>query len=69
MLIQRKTVVLSASCLHVFQKSACMVDGIPEESLAGPLVVGRGKETFMVSAGTEMGWERGQRTLPLIRLL
>jgi len=46
-----------------------MVDGFPEESLAGPLVVGRGKETFMVSTGTETGWDRGHRTSPPIRLL
>jgi hypothetical protein len=67
--MQRKTNALSPSCLHVFQKSACMVDGFPEESLAGPLVVGRGKETFMVSTGTETGWDRGHRTSPPIRLL
>jgi len=46
-----------------------MVDGRPEESLTKPLLVGMGKVTFIVSTGTEMGWELGHRTLPSIRLL
>jgi hypothetical protein len=54
---------------QALKKSACMVDGRPEEMLTGPLVVGREKVTFMVSTGTDMGWEFGHRVLPLISLL
>jgi hypothetical protein len=46
-----------------------MVDGFPEESLTGPLAMGRENVTFMVSTGTEMGWERGQLGLPSMGLL
>ena len=67
--MQCETRNLSDVWRQALKKSACMVDGRPEEMLTGPLVVGREKVTFMVSTGTDMGWELGHRVLPLISLL
>ena len=67
--MQCETRNLSDFWRQALKKSACMVDGGPEEMLTGPLVVGREKVTFMVSTGTDMGWELGHRVLPLISLL
>ena len=67
--MQCETRNLSGVWRQALKKSACMVDGRPEEMLTGPLVVGREKVTFMVSTGTDMGWELGHRVLPLISLL
>ena len=68
-LMQCETRNLSDFWCQALKKSACMVDGRPEEMLTGPLLVGREKVTFMVSTGTDMGWELGHRVLPLISLL
>src|SRR5215212_8726932 len=54
---------------QAFQKSACMLRALPEESVTLPRVVGMGKVTFMVSTGTDLGWVDGHRTLPPIGLL
>jgi hypothetical protein len=43
-----------------------MVDALPEESVTLPEVVGIGKVTFMVSAGTGMGWVLGHRDTPFL---
>ena len=69
-LMQCETKNLSDFWRQALKKSACMVDGLPEERLTGPLVVGKWRKvTFMVSTGTDMGWELGHRVLPLISLL
>ena len=68
-LMQCETRNLSDFWRHALKKSACMVDGGPEESFTGPLVVGREKVTFMVSTGTGMGWEAGHRSSPRMGLL
>jgi hypothetical protein len=68
-LVQSFTSRFSAAWFQVFQKSACMVeapqgDASLQASVTLPGVAGMGKITFMLSTGTDMGWERGHRTLP-----
>ena len=68
--MQCETRNLSDFCRHALKKSACIVDGRPEEIFTGPLVVGKWRKmTFMVSTGTEIGWLAGHRSSPPIGLL
>jgi len=67
--MHRVTSRSSSAWFQVFQKSACMVDApqgdsSSQASVTLPGVAGMGKITFMVSTGTDLGWERGHRTLP-----
>jgi hypothetical protein len=69
-LMQCDTRNLSDVWRQALKKSACMVDGLPEEMLTGPLVVGKWRKmTFMVSTGTGIGWLAGHRSSPPIGLL
>ncbi len=67
--MQRSTRPLSLSWFQALKKSACMEEEGPEESLTLPDGLGSSKVTFIVSTGTDLGWERGHCNLSLMRLL
>src|SRR5918998_679200 len=62
--MHRSTRAPRACWSQVFQKSACIEEAPPDDSVTSPGVVGIRKLALTVNVGTGMGWVPGHRRLP-----